>query len=167
MLFNINVIQNKILLSQIKNTKILISIITIAVSSTVYILLLSKVKCKCDYNYPFRRNSVVPIYKIYVIFWPRKDYLFIDSVKIPTPPPPKRGSGKRNGLLFVPSFFTYILVSLCINLHVCIVSVGFTYLFILFYLNYIKYLVMQSLGWGGGTPLPSPPPLTRIRTTLL
>lgn len=31
MLFNINVIQNKILLSQIKNTKILISIITIAV----------------------------------------------------------------------------------------------------------------------------------------
>lgn len=125
MLSNINVIQNKILLSQIKNTKILISIITLAVSSTVYILLLSKVKCKCDYNYPFRRNSVVPIYKIYVIFWPRKDYLFIDSVKIPTPPPPKRGSGKRNGLLFVPSFFTYILVSLCINLHVCIVSVGF------------------------------------------
>lgn len=58
MLFNINVIQNKILLSQIKNTKILISIITIAVSSTVYISLLSKVKCKCDYNYPFRRNSV-------------------------------------------------------------------------------------------------------------
>lgn len=57
MLFNINVIQNKILLSQ-KNTKILISIITIAVSSTVYISLLSKVKCKCDYNYPFRRNSV-------------------------------------------------------------------------------------------------------------
>lgn len=53
MLFNINVIQNKILLSQIKNTKILISIITIAVSSTVYILLLSKVKCKCDYNYLF------------------------------------------------------------------------------------------------------------------
>lgn len=40
MLFNINVIQNKILLSQIKNTKILISIITIAVSSTVYIIII-------------------------------------------------------------------------------------------------------------------------------
>lgn len=23
---------------------------------------------------------------------------------------------------------------------------------------------MQSLGWGGGTPLPSPPPLTRINS---
>lgn len=128
MLFNINVIQNKILLSQIKNTKILISIITIAVSSTVYIYYYY---LKWNANviiitlFVEIRQKHVPIYKIYVIFWPRKDYLFIDSVKIPTPPPPKRGSGKRNGLLFVPSFFTYILVSLCINLHVCIVSVGF------------------------------------------
>lgn len=105
MLFNINVIQNKILLSQIKNTKILISIITIAVSSTVYILLLSKVKCKCDYNYPFRRNSVVPIYKIYVIFWPRKDYLFINSVKIPTPPPPKKGIRKKKRSPFYALLF--------------------------------------------------------------